>query len=85
MGDLAMFKTAIVIAAALLLSTASASAVDRAVVTEALKQACVADTEQFCGDVKKGGGRIAACMDKHAAELSDPCKDALAQVVAGKI
>jgi hypothetical protein len=51
---------------------------------DAAKKACGADAKQFCGDVKPGGGRIAACLGQHAAELSDPCKELMAQAAAGK-
>jgi hypothetical protein len=34
--------------------------------------------------VKPGGGRIEACMKSHLSEVSDPCKDAVAQAAAGK-
>ena len=34
--------------------------------------------------MKVGGGRVAACMKEHVADISDPCKDALTQAVAGK-
>jgi hypothetical protein len=41
-----------------------------------LKDACGADLEKFCKDVKKGGGRK-ACLRTHAAELQPGCTDAL--------
>jgi hypothetical protein len=40
-------------------------------------KACKADRQTYCGDVEKGGGRVMACMKAHAAQLSQPCKDAL--------
>lgn len=41
-----------------------------------LMNACKADLDRFCPGTKPGGGRIAACLRKHAAELSQPCRDA---------
>ncbi|HXJ37419.1 MAG TPA: cysteine rich repeat-containing protein [Candidatus Eisenbacteria bacterium] len=39
--------------------------------------ACAADREKFCSGVPMGGGRIAACLQEHAAQLSDACKTAM--------
>lgn len=44
---------------------------------EAMKevaQACEADMENFCHDVKKGGGRMVKCMHEHKDQLSAGCK-----------
>jgi hypothetical protein len=35
---------------------------------------CRTDVQQFCQDVKPGGGRIAACMKEHRQDLSQSCK-----------
>jgi hypothetical protein len=35
---------------------------------------CTADIEKLCADVKPGDGRVAACLDAHASELSNNCK-----------
>ncbi|RME22880.1 MAG: hypothetical protein D6806_12255 [Deltaproteobacteria bacterium] len=44
--------------------------------------ACHADYKKFCADVVPGGGRIAACLARHSAELTNPvCK---AEVEKGK-
>lgn len=48
-----------------------------------LKDACGADLEKFCKDVKKGGGRK-ACLRTHAAELQPSCTDLLKQRDAEK-
>ena len=40
-------------------------------------KACKADRQTFCADVEKGGGRVMQCMKAHAAQLSQPCKDAI--------
>jgi hypothetical protein len=42
-----------------------------------VRQACQADVEKFCADVKPGGGRIKECMMQHRDELSQGCRDAL--------
>jgi arylformamidase len=39
--------------------------------------ACRADYRRFCAEVPRGDGRIVACLDQHAAELSPDCSDAL--------
>jgi len=39
-----------------------------------VKEACHADAEKLCGDVKPGRGRIMKCMKKHKDELSEGCK-----------
>ncbi|HZV20507.1 MAG TPA: hypothetical protein VE986_03075 [Hyphomicrobiales bacterium] len=46
-----------------------------------LKEACGADIEKFCKDVKKGR---AACLRSHASELQPGCADALQQRDAEK-
>ena len=38
------------------------------------KEACAADREKFCKDVKPGGGAIIKCLKAHEAELSEACK-----------
>lgn len=47
-----------------------------------ISAACYADTKTFCADVPPGGGRIAACLARHSAELQNPtCQ---AEVAKGK-
>lgn len=44
---------------------------------EAMKdiaEACHGDMENFCHDVKKGGGRVMKCMKSHKDQLSAGCK-----------
>jgi hypothetical protein len=48
-----------------------------------LKQACGADLEKFCKEVKKGEGRK-ACLRSHAFELQPACSDALKERDAEK-
>lgn len=40
-------------------------------------QACSVDLEKHCGDVERGEGRLGACLQEHAGDLSDPCREAL--------
>jgi hypothetical protein len=40
---------------------------------------CKDDLQKFCADVKPGQGRGLACLHKHDKDVSQPCKDALAQ------
>ncbi|MBX2996478.1 MAG: cysteine rich repeat-containing protein [Bdellovibrionaceae bacterium] len=43
---------------------------------KAAHEACKADLEKFCGDIKPGKGRKIKCLKKHEAELSAECKSA---------
>lgn len=42
-------------------------------------EACRADKERFCKDVKPGEGRIVECLKAHEAELSEGCRAAKIQ------
>ena len=42
---------------------------------------CTADLNQFCSEVEAGEGRLLACLDKHAPDVSVRCKDAIAEVI----
>jgi hypothetical protein len=44
-----------------------------------LRSACKADVEKLCSGVERGHGRIAACLKQNEAQLSAPCKDAIAK------
>ena len=46
--------------------------------------ACAADIKKVCGDVKRGGSRVASCLKEHVADLSDACKARLADVAASR-
>jgi hypothetical protein len=41
--------------------------------------ACQNDVQQFCKDIKPGGGRLAQCLKQHESELSSTCKAELTQ------
>ncbi len=45
----------------------------------ALAKICRADFNHLCNGVIPGGGRVLACLQSHAAALSQPCRDALPQ------
>lgn len=49
-----------------------------------LVQVCRADFDKLCAGVRPGGGRIVACLESHAAELSAQCRDALPRAEALK-
>ena len=42
-------------------------------------EACLADKERLCKDVKPGEGRIMECLKAHEAELSEGCRAAKMQ------
>ena len=66
-----------VVAAALLVAACGAHAAP-----SALAEACVNDVKSVCGDVKPGGGKLAACMKEHFSELSEDCQIAYIKVAA---
>ena len=44
---------------------------------QSFKDACQADAQKFCSDVKPGGGRILACLKNHTGDLAPACQDAM--------
>ncbi len=40
----------------------------------AARNPCKQDVAQFCGDVPRGGGRIARCLHQHEDQISPMCK-----------
>jgi Cysteine rich repeat len=66
----------------LLAVTAQAQDAPSAPPTPTVRQACQADVQKFCGDVKPGGGRIRDCMAEHKDDLSQACRDALSSARA---
>jgi len=38
---------------------------------------CAADVQKFCKDVKRGGGRVIACLKSHQSDLSAACSSML--------
>ena len=47
-----------------------------------MRQACRADFQKFCADVRPGSGRVAQCLLAHRDGLSPACRDALVKVGA---
>jgi hypothetical protein len=45
-------------------------------------QACRADYDRLCGDVTPGGGRILACLQSHAGQLTSACAQTLPRAQA---
>ena len=45
----------------------------------AWRQACQEDAQKFCSGVTPGGGNLAKCLHAHHADLSQACRDQLAQ------
>jgi hypothetical protein len=50
--------------------------------TSDIAQACAGDIDRLCPGVPPGQGRIRACMRAHITELSAPCSDTVAQIIA---
>lgn len=42
---------------------------------------CASEVDKFCKDVERGQGRIRACLKQHEKDLSDSCKQQIAQAV----
>lgn len=72
-----MIRSAL-LALSLVLLAGGASAQDQ------LRQACRADAQRLCGDVRPGGGRVGACMRAHEQELSEACRSAIAEARAAR-
>jgi len=47
--------------------------------TAAQRAACKADYDSFCKGTMPGGGRVIACLEKHADKLSAGCKKVVAE------
>ena len=43
----------------------------------ALMQVCRGDYDRLCGSVVPGGGRILACLQDHAGQISSGCAKAM--------
>ncbi len=43
------------------------------------RQACATDVQKFCATAEKGRGKMRACLDSHASELSASCQSARAE------
>jgi hypothetical protein len=73
--------TAIIIAitAALAPSPAPAQTIPLQYRSEAmvLMQVCHADYDRLCSGVRPGGGRILACLQNHASDLSASCAQSM--------
>ena len=43
----------------------------------AIEEACWSDYAQYCGELRRGGGKIYDCLEKNKATLTDRCRAAL--------
>ncbi|MBR0961299.1 cysteine rich repeat-containing protein [Bradyrhizobium japonicum] len=48
----------------------------------AVMQACRTDYRRLCSDVAPGGGRILACLQSHAGQLTPTCAQTLPRTQA---
>jgi hypothetical protein len=62
----------LVIGGLLIMSAAQAEEKER-------PEACRADVQKLCKGVQPGGGRIAACLKQHEAELAPGCRERMAR------
>ena len=72
-----MLKSALALGAALCFTGTSAVAQ-----APAAAQECVADIKKLCAGVEPGGGKAAACIKEHFAELSSGCQDLVMKAAA---
>ena len=73
-------KIGIALGVALLFACSAAQAAPSAIAT-----ACAKDVKSVCGDVKPGGGKLAACMKEHFSDLSTDCQIAyIKQAAVGR-
>jgi Spy/CpxP family protein refolding chaperone len=78
-------KFSIVMAAFLTLGSAAAFAAESAATDSATAPAgtkhgaCQADIQKFCANVEKGKGKMHECLTQHTADLSDGCKQRMAE------
>ncbi|MDI4656391.1 cysteine rich repeat-containing protein [Xanthobacter autotrophicus] len=49
-----------------------------------LKSACEADVRRLCSGMQPGGGRLLGCLQQNAANVSQPCTEALMAAKAGR-
>jgi len=49
-----------------------------------LMQVCRGDYDRLCGGVQPGGGRVLACLQNHAGQLSAACGQAMPRAEALK-
>ena len=70
-----MVRMAAVIAATLLEIGSAAAQTGGAT---SAHQACMPDYKALCSGTSPGGGRVLACLEAHASQLSPGCKEALA-------
>src|SRR5436309_2442487 len=74
---MAGMRSGLVIMTALLLS-------DSVVLAQQAGKPCASDIKTLCVGIQHGEGRIKGCIKSHMAEVSDSCKNAMAQTAAGK-
>ena len=77
--DMRTWASIAALSAMLLLAASAANAAP-----SALAKACAKDIKSLCGDVKPGGGKLAACMKAHFSDLSTDCQIALHQGGRGR-
>lgn len=62
---------------AVVLGGLAAGAAAQTASMKAMRQACMPDYKTYCSATSPGGGRIIACLQQHAQNLSPDCLQAL--------
>lgn len=76
-----MTRTVLALAAVVALWSGVALAADPQPQAPGPRSACRPDVDKLCPGVQPGGGRIIDCLKQNEAQVSDPCKAALARRV----
>ena len=77
-------RFALTLALVLFASAASAQQITRQQLME-LRSVCETDLRTLCAGVQPGNGRLAQCLQKNAASLSQPCAEKLAAIKAARV
>lgn len=76
-------RTSLVLVFVLVASVAQAQQMSRQQMMQ-LKSACEADVRRLCNGVQPGGGRLLGCLQQNAANVSQPCAEALIAIKAAR-
>jgi hypothetical protein len=75
-----VLKSVQAIGAALLVFGSGALVFGSGAVAQDRARECVADIKRLCADADPGGGRVVACFKERLNDLSEPCRDLVAEL-----